>query len=123
MAKEKIVTAVDPAKGVQVEAGDKRAGDMKVSEHVQVQQSADIEASIKRTEGQRNINATWERTQAIIAVSVTLTVLAVSAILIIRGEGELGAFLLLSNVFFLVVGSYFQRTNHTKSSGNEQDHR
>jgi len=76
----------------------------------------------RKTLGQRKINAIWETTQAIIAVAVTFTTLGVCSWLVMHGEGAAGAFLILSNVFFLVVGTYFQRTNHTKSSGSD-DHR
>ena len=74
-----------------------------------------IEQSLK-TQGQRHVNLMWERTQATIAISVAITTLMVCAYLITTGKPAEGAFLLLSNVFFLVVGTYFQRTNHTKSS-------
>jgi hypothetical protein len=78
----------------------------------------------RKTAGQRQINRVWEYTQATIAVAVTLTTLWVCAALAMTGRGNEGAFLLLSNVFFLVVGTYFQRTNHTKgSSGENEEHR
>lgn len=79
---------------------------------------SDQEESLK-THGQRRINILWETTQAIIAVAVTLSTLIVCAFLIISsgGEAATGAFLILSNVFFLVVGTYFQRTNHTRVGG------
>jgi len=69
--------------------------------------------------GQRHINRKWENTQTTIAVSVTCTVHVVCAWAIIYGPQELKllAFTLLSNAFFLVVGTYFQRTNHTKTGG------
>lgn len=69
--------------------------------------------------GQRHINAIWERTQQIIALFVTTVTLAACAWLAVMGKPEMQtpAFLLLSNVFFLVVGTYFQRTNHTKQGG------
>lgn len=73
----------------------------------------------RMTVGQRRINLIWEVTQAIVALSVTITTLGVCAYQVIHGSAEMGAFLLLSNVFFLVVGTYFQRTNHTKSSGSD----
>lgn len=71
------------------------------------------------TAGQRHINVMWERTQQIIAIGVTGITLAVCAYLVGVGEQSiaLSAFQLLSNVFFLVVGTYFQRTNHTKTGG------
>lgn len=73
----------------------------------------------KKTEGQRFINAKWEATQQIIAVSVTIVTLLVCGYLVMYGKENIAvpAFLLLSNVFFLVVGTYFQRTNHTKTGG------
>ncbi|MEY2500576.1 MAG: hypothetical protein QOI07_910 [Verrucomicrobiota bacterium] len=70
-----------------------------------------------RTAGQRQINRVWEYTQAAVAVAVTFTTLFVAGSMAIRGDGNNGAFLLLSNVFFLVIGTYFQRTNHTKIGG------
>jgi len=90
-----------------------------MSEEIVAQAKVDERA--KKTTGQRRINFLWESTQAIVAVSVTITTLSVCATLIIRGGSEVGAFLLLSNVFFLIVGTYFQRTNHTKSSGSSSE--
>ncbi len=77
------------------------------------------EASVLRTAGQRQINTIWERTQQIIAVCVSVSVLAVCAYMVYKGEPTeaMPAFMLLSNVFFLVVGTYFQRTNHTATGG------
>lgn len=69
------------------------------------------------TAGQRRINIIWEVTQAVVALSVTLTTLWVAANLTISGQGNAGAFLLLSNAFFLVVGAYFSRTNHQRTGG------
>lgn len=71
------------------------------------------------TAGQRHINAIWERTQQIIAIGVSGVTLLVCAYLATKGEAGVAvpAFMLLSNVFFLVVGTYFQRTNHTKTGG------
>jgi hypothetical protein len=66
--------------------------------------------------GQRRINLIWETTQAVIAVSVSLATLVVSAVLSVRG-GDTTAFLLMSNGFFRVIGFYFGRTNHTRVGG------
>lgn len=68
----------------------------------------------RTTAGQRGINFVWELTQAAIALAVTGTTLYGSAVLVVRGEGETAAFLLLSNAFFLVIGFYFGRTNHAR---------
>ena len=70
--------------------------------------------------GQRRINLVWEFTQAIVAISVTGSTLYVAGTMAVRGQGNDGAFLLLSNVFFLVIGQYFSRTNHTKTGGVER---
>lgn len=69
--------------------------------------------------GQRHINVMWERTQQTIALEVSTIVLLVCAYLVAFGDPttRLLAFTLLSNGFFLVVGTYFQRTNHTKTGG------
>lgn len=71
------------------------------------------------TAGQRHINVMWERTQQVIAIAVSLTTLFVCAYLAILGResSAVTAFMLLSNGFFLIVGTYFQRTNHTKTGG------
>lgn len=67
----------------------------------------------KHSFAQRKINYIWEYTQAIVAVSVTLSTLYVSAKLSTEGSNT-AAFLLLSNAFFLVIGFYFGRTNHSR---------
>jgi hypothetical protein len=75
------------------------------------------DASALRVAGQRHINARWEGTQAVCAVAVTLVTLGVCAFQVIAGKGGEGAFMLLGNAFFLVIGTYFQRTNHQKVGG------
>lgn len=69
------------------------------------------------TAGQRQINRIWEVTQAIIAIAVSTATLYVAATLSIYNNGEMAAFLLLSNAFFLVIGFYFGRTNHQRVGG------
>lgn len=72
-----------------------------------------------RTAGQRHINVMWERTQQFIAVMVTVVVLAVSSYLAVLGSTDLriAAVSLLSGAFSLIVGTYFQRTNHVRVGG------
>lgn len=72
-----------------------------------------------RTAGQRHINLKWESTQQIIAIAVTVAVLSVCSFIMIRGDMALqqAAFIFLTNLAFLVIGTYFQRTNHTKTGG------
>lgn len=66
--------------------------------------------SERRTEsGQRRINLIWESTQSLIAVAVTCAI--ISSVFMEATSPE------LSNAFFLVVGFYFGRTNHTKVGG------
>ncbi len=69
------------------------------------------------THGQRRINLIWEVTQAGIALAVTTATLYVSAKLALLQPAQTAAFLLLSNAFFLVIGFYFGRTNHTRVGG------
>lgn len=69
--------------------------------------------------GQRHINVKWESTQQIIAISVALDALLICTGIVFKGEPTLmmAAFLFVTNLAFLVVGTYFQRTNHTKTGG------
>ncbi len=61
------------------------------------------------TAGQRRINLVWEGTQASIALLVTIAV-AVSTIFKIENAT-------LTNAFFLIIGFYFSRTNHSAIGG------
>lgn len=61
------------------------------------------------TRGQRIINKIWEVTQALIALSVTASLIYVSVNRIDAEE--------LKNAFFLIVGFYFSRTNHSAIGG------
>lgn len=67
--------------------------------------------------GQRHINRVWEYTQAGVALMVTAGTLFVAGKLALADKPDTAAFLLLSNVFFMVMGMYFQRTNHVKIGG------
>ena len=78
--------------------------------------AAQNEAGLK-TAGQRRINVIWEVTQAIIALLVSGSTLWVAASLSIRGGADMVTFGLLSNAFFLVIGFYFGRTNHSRQGG------
>jgi len=85
------------------------------------------EAAERKSEGQRHINVMWEGTQKNIAIMVTAVVLVVCAYCVMWPgaplELRLLAFTLLSNVFFSVIVTYFQRTNHTKTGGVGADTR
>lgn len=61
------------------------------------------------TAGQRRINVMWESTQALIAIMVTIALIYIS-IKSIQAEE-------LKNAFFLIIGFYFSRTNHTNVGG------
>ena len=78
---------------------------------------ASADADVLTNYGQRRINLIWEATQSVIALLVTATTLYVAATLAVSGKADAAAFLLLSNAFFLVVGFYFGRTNHTRVGG------
>lgn len=82
-------------------------------------EEAHVEAEAKlHSASQRQINRIWEFTQAIIALSVTGSTLYATTILIINTDNaQTEAFILLSNAFFLIVGFYFGRTNHTRVGG------
>lgn len=69
------------------------------------------------THGQRRINLLWEVTQSLIALVVTSSTLYVAAKRSSSSPSETAAFLLLSNGFFLVIGFYFGRTNHSRTGG------
>lgn len=68
----------------------------------------------RKSLGQRQINRVWEYTQAVIAVSVTMSTLY--AAVFIR-EIDKGQFLFLTNTLFVVIGFYFGRTNHQRTGG------
>lgn len=93
---------------------------------------AKADADILMSEGQRAINRLWERTQAIIAISIVEVTLAVVAILIVTpviaglfdkkvdqvtATAAVTGLVLLSNLVGNVTGSYFTRTNHSKVGG------
>lgn len=63
----------------------------------------------RKTKGQRDVNLIWEFTQAMIAIMIT-TAIIYAAIFSKSSE-------LLSTAFGMIVGMYFQRTNHTKIGG------
>lgn len=70
--------------------------------------------------GQRKVNLVWEHTQAIIAILVTATALGVvslAAFLPVNGPVAIGAIVFVTNSFSLVIGAYFQRTNHQLVGG------
>jgi hypothetical protein len=79
------------------------------------------EAGALRTAGQRRINLIWEVTQAAVAILVTLTTMVVVVAMIFQ-EGAATekadkGLQVLSAAFFLIIGFYFSRTNHTKTGG------
>lgn len=63
----------------------------------------------RKTQGQRHVNLIWETTQAVIAVIVT------GAMVCLAWSGKTSE--LLASAFGMIVGMYFQRTNHTKIGG------
>ena len=70
--------------------------------------------------GKRRINLKWETTQQIIAIAVTIGALHVCGYLVIYGSDpqlRQSSFIFMTNIAFLVIGTYFQRTNHTKTGG------
>lgn len=93
----KIDTKIEEAK-IGVSAEDKRTS-----------LNASIASTSDKEKGQRNINLIWEVTQAIIAISVTGSIIY-SSLLEINSD-------ILGNAFTLILALYFVRTNHTKIGG------
>lgn len=60
----------------------------------------------RRTYAQRTVSFIWEATQAIVAVTITFAMIYAALNKIESAP--------LTNSFFLIVGFYFSRTNHTK---------
>jgi hypothetical protein len=76
--------------------------------HVEIQQAThDQTQESDRNTLRGKINLTWEFTQAAIAVLVVVANIAAAFSLSHGSE-------LLANAFFLVIGFYFGRTNHTR---------
>lgn len=71
----------------------------------------------RKTAGQREINKLWESTQARIAQAVVAANILYVFTDPFLPQAKPGGALLLSNAFFLVIGFYFGRTNHTKTGG------
>jgi len=59
--------------------------------------------------GQRRVNLIWETTQSVISVAVTLAVIYCAVEKISSPE--------LTNSWFLIIGFYYSRTNHSASGG------
>jgi len=70
------------------------------------------------TAGQRKVNLIWEFTQAFIAILITTAIVADSVMVMLPGnKNEAPIPNILCAGFGLVVGTYFQRTNHNKIGG------
>lgn len=84
----------------------------------EAQAAAEAE-TILRTSGQRRVSMLWEAVHAIISIMVTGGTLFIAGRLALRDDAgaDSTAFLLLSNAFFMIVSSYFARTNHTRVGG------
>lgn len=68
--------------------------------------------------GQRRINLIWEYTQAAIAIIMVLATAAASLkSVFFPGTGDTGVPPALTGFCGLVIGSYFQRTNHMNIGG------
>lgn len=65
----------------------------------------------KRTYAQRTVSFIWEITQAIVAIAITFAMIYAALQKVESAP--------LTNSFFLIVGFYFSRTNHTKVGNTE----
>lgn len=68
------------------------------------------------TAGQRRINLIWERTQSIVTVVVVMTNMGVATFLAISGKPTDHP-VILSSSLFLILGAYYNRTNHSNIGG------
>lgn len=68
-------------------------------------------------EGQRKISLIWELTQAAVAIMTVLGNIVVAVYFAVNRIPSNEYPLVLSSVLFLVVGAYFQRTNHQLIGG------
>jgi hypothetical protein len=111
----------DPARPMQP-GGDRDERSRRTGGELQ-ERSTRVESEVSevamRSAGQRRINVIWEYTQAFIAATVVTTVLAVSAVLSVKGDGgeRVAAFVFMTGVANLVIGFYFGRTNHQRVGG------
>jgi len=87
-----------------------------IEAHESIKAKGEVDAAALKVAGQRRVNIIWEVTQAVIAILVTSSTLFVASSLAFRQSGDT-TINLLSNAFFLVVGFYFSRTNHTRTGG------
>lgn len=73
------------------------------------------------TAGQRRINIIWEKTQAIIAILVCLSTMAVGFIVVLAqvyyGRPDMQVPTIFAVAFGTVIGFYFARTNHQSIGG------
>lgn len=67
--------------------------------------------------GQRRINLIWEYTQAVIAVILVGATAAAALKLVFKPAGNQEVPTILAGLCGMVVGSYFQRTNHMNIGG------
>lgn len=71
------------------------------------------EEQVRQAASQRKINVIWEFTQSFIAGAVVLAAIVATFYFALRGL-PIPSF--LSDAFFLIIGFYFGRTNHTRPS-------
>jgi len=70
------------------------------------------------TAGQRRINLIWEYTQSFVTIAVVISNMVVAVVNGISRGVEIGEHpAILSSALFLILGAYFQRTNHQKIGG------
>jgi len=67
--------------------------------------------------GQRRVNLIWEYTQAVIAVILVGATAAAALKLVFQPAGSQEVPTILAGLCGMVVGSYFQRTNHMNIGG------
>jgi len=78
--------------------------------------TADQAQRARVTAGQRKINLIWEYTQAFIAIMLVVAAV-VAALRVTFDDKPRDIPTILSTLVGMVVGSYFQRTNHMNIGG------
>lgn len=109
-----VTAATIKVEGVRDAAKLATAGDR---EAAKLKEQGRREETVLLTGSQRRINLIWEVTQAVVTIMVVGATLFIAGSLVLKGDPNAAAFLLLSNAFFMIVTSYYQRTNHTRTGG------
>jgi len=119
---DEIIGFVTRGRGVSVHRADcANAASLQDGQHdrlIEVEWDEDYAGGAFASASQRQVNMTWELTQAAIALSVIWGAVGAAIWMVVSDStNRLMAFLFLSNVVSIVIGFYFGRTNHQRVGG------